>query len=262
MGREVKRVALDFDWPMNIIWKGYINPYHSTECKLCDGSGLNKETKKLNDDWYTHLRTDGLEGWSRHLEQEDVNALLEAGRLWDLTRTPRNEEQKKIVEEKIANGGNCWLPEDNGYIPTAFEVNKWSRGGMGHDSINQWICTKARAKRLGFYGHCPHCNGKGYYYCEDKYEKLSEEWERIEPPEGDGYQIWETVSEGSPISPVFEKPEELAEYMSHTRWGADTGSSCETWLKFINGPGWAMSAVMDGKGNVKTGVEAVVEMEG
>lgn len=27
--------------------------------------------------------------------------------------------------------------------------------------------------------------------------------ERQEPPKGDGWQVWETVSEGSPISPVF-----------------------------------------------------------
>ena len=32
MGRELKRVPLDFDWPQNKVWHGYLNPYHSTKC--------------------------------------------------------------------------------------------------------------------------------------------------------------------------------------------------------------------------------------
>lgn len=34
------------------------------------------------------------------------------------------------------------------------------------------------------------------------------------PPEGDGWQVWETVSEGSPISPVFGTDEECARWVS------------------------------------------------
>lgn len=34
----------------------------------------------------------------------------------------------------------------------------------------------------------------------------------MEPPTGDGYQLWETTSEGSPISPIFTTIEELAEW--------------------------------------------------
>ena len=45
--RTVKRVPLDFDWPLDTIWKGYLNPYSPTECLQCKGSGLNPETKKL-----------------------------------------------------------------------------------------------------------------------------------------------------------------------------------------------------------------------
>lgn len=26
MGRELKRVPLDFDWPLNERWKGYVSP--------------------------------------------------------------------------------------------------------------------------------------------------------------------------------------------------------------------------------------------
>ena len=27
MGREIKRVPLDFDWPLDKPWKGFVNPY-------------------------------------------------------------------------------------------------------------------------------------------------------------------------------------------------------------------------------------------
>lgn len=40
------------------------------------------------------------------------------------------------------------------------------------------------------------------------------ECEKQEPPEGDGWQVWETVSEGSPISPVFSSDEECARWVS------------------------------------------------
>lgn len=32
MGRELKRVPLDFDWPIGKVWEGYANP----ACKTCE----------------------------------------------------------------------------------------------------------------------------------------------------------------------------------------------------------------------------------
>ncbi len=73
------------------------------------------------------------------------------------------------------------------------------------------------------------------------------------------FQMYETVSEGTPISPVFDTPEKLA------RWLADTGASSfagrtalyDQWLHMIN-VGWSISAVSDG-GELKSGVEAMGE---
>ena len=38
MGRELRRVPLDFDWPMNQRWSGFVNP-HYAKCQRCDGRG-------------------------------------------------------------------------------------------------------------------------------------------------------------------------------------------------------------------------------
>lgn len=69
--------------------------------------------------------------------------------------------------------------------------------------------------------------------------------------------MYETTSEGTPISPAFETPEELA------RWLADNGASAfgqmtatyEQWLAMAK-VGWAPSAVV-GNGQLLSGVAAV-----
>lgn len=256
MGREVKRVALNFEWPLNVVWKGYLNPYDAIKCEICGGSGLNAKTKELKDSWYTDYSIPGNVGWGKNIDQEDVQALIDADRLWDFTRVPLNDEHKEIIKENVAKGENNWLPFNNGYVPTAKEVNKWNKKGMGHCSLNQWTCVKAKAKRLGFYGDCMFCEGKGYYWCDDKYEKLSNDWECIEPPKGEGYQMWETTSEGSPTSPVCKTPEELAKWLFENKastFGPET-TSYETWLSMIK-IGIAPSMVQDEKG-LRSGVEA------
>jgi len=235
MGRELKRVPLNFDYPLRQVWKGYINPYRSMECKSCKGSGQNPETKRLSDDWYTHLRTDGKEGWMYQLEQEDVQALLDAGRLMDFTRVPVNDEQREIVKKKIEDGGNSWLPFNNGYIPTAEEINTWARKTMGHDSINHWVCAEARAKRLGIHGECQCCGGTGVLWQSDEIKKLHDDWKEFEPPVGEGYQLWETTSEGSPSSPVFETLEELCEWCEENATTfASYKATKEEWFNMLN----------------------------
>lgn len=68
----------------------------------------------------------------------------------------------------------------------------------------------------------------------------------VDPPAGDGWQLWETVSEGSPISPVFPTPEGLIDFMSQPPldpypWAR--GYSRKAAEAFVRGSGWAPSAV-------------------
>lgn len=291
MGRELKRVPLDFAWPMDKPWSGFLNPHYakSHNCIPCAGSGSSPGALLLKAQWYgnapfspedrgstpflpTHPAVRAVaernvahapeyygsgeaaiqrearrladhfnRSWSHHLNADDVAALLEGGRLMDLTYEWTKENGRQ--------------PKEPAHVPTPEEVNVWSLSGFGHDSINQWIVVGAECKRLGIDSECPHCNGNGTVWDSPEDEQAAEAWTRSEPPTGDGYQIWETVSEGSPISPVFATPEELARHMAGKKGGGDKGSSYETWLKFINGPGWAPSMVMD-SGGVRTGADA------
>ena len=40
MGREIKRLPLDFKAEIGKVWPGFLNPLHvATKCKVCDGDG-------------------------------------------------------------------------------------------------------------------------------------------------------------------------------------------------------------------------------
>ena len=236
--RTLKRVPLDFKWPLGRIWKGYINSHRGPrECPECHGAGLNNGTRQIAEDYYDHdgfgVRWSYVHGiapngdqatrppwkiigecrcWCHDITQDKVQALLGAGHLWDFTRVPLNEQQREDVRKKIAAGGNSWLPYNNGYVPTAAEVNAWSHTGFGHDCLAQKILVETRAKRLGVFGLCLHCKGEGRMKLPRKLKKKWQNWREHEPPTGPGYQLWDTCSEGCPISPVFKTPEKLADW--------------------------------------------------
>lgn len=287
MGREVKRVPLDFKWPLKKIWDGYLMPKDilPTNCEHCDGSGSSPEMRALRDKWYGYAKfrpedrgsvafteshpkirafaqrnvgnSPGYYGtgdsavnreatrlcrlfneqWSHHLNQTDVDALIERGRLNDLTHRWEGK----------------WV--STGHHPTAQEVNDWSICGMGHDSINQWIVCGAEAERLGFDKECKHCDGEGHLFRDDAQKAAYNQWERTEPPSGEGWQMWENTSEGSPMSPVFKRGDELAGWLANTSassFGSDT-ATYEEWLSMIEGAGWAMDMVIS-DGQMMSGV--------
>jgi hypothetical protein len=72
------------------------------------------------------------------------------------------------------------------------------------------------------------------------------------------YMMYEDTSEGTPISPAFETPEELAKWLSDNsassfgRWTA----TYDQWLGLIKGPGWCPSMVSDGT-TIISGVEGL-----
>ena len=90
--------------------------------------------------------------------------------------------------------------------------------------------------------------------CPDK-ENYMPSWPEEEKTH---YMMYENTSEGTPISPAFGAPEELA------RWLADTGASAfgretasyEAWLRVCHG-GYAPSCVFISGQGIISGVEAL-----
>lgn len=202
MHRTLKRVPLNFQWPLDQVWKGYMNPYPGkVRCKYCEGTGLNPASKQVNDDYYDFEHTGRR--WKNNITQDEVQALVDRHRLMDFTH--------------VWTRGEGWKRRDDGYIPTAEEVNEASHRGHVHDSINCWILVQVRCERLGVWGTCKICKGKGRKFPPRVSRHKHNAWREYEPPTGPGYQLWETVSEGSPISPVFATPEELARWVSDNR---------------------------------------------
>lgn len=126
MGRELKRVPMDFDYPLNTKWEGYC---------------------------------------------------------------PTIETFQSLFGEKY---------------PFLFQYNHCGE-----------ICDKCQLNS----GEC----SKSADYCLWHYEKNKELWYK-EVPAGEGYQLWETTSEGSPVSPVFSTLDELCEWCGDN---ATTFGSCK-----------------------------------
>lgn len=291
MGCEVRRVPLDFDWPLNKVWEGFLSPdrFDEDKCPDCE-SGYSPEAQNLYDLWYGKIPFDPTStgstpwrhdtpairaraerniadapdyygrgeaaiareaqrladhfnnGWLHHIDQDDVDALIEAGRLYDLTH--------------VVVPGEGWKPKDPPVHPTAAEVNEWSLSGFGHDGINASVVIRARCEREGIDDTCPTCKGHGSVEKYEGQRAEAEAWESTDPPKGEGWQLWETVSEGSPVSPVFATADELAGWMSDPgrgdRWVPPAAAA-----KFI-ADGWAPSFV----GSPATGLVSGVEWVG
>lgn len=262
MGRELKRVPLDYPFEIGKKWFGYISPFGKITCPQCRGRGENKQTEALTEEWYGLNLINRNDRWAVNLTQEYVNQLVKHNRLMDFThrfKSGKGWRQKKYlsdyfwcskcVTKEIARHGktkkcpNCGnrmirLKGDNVLLqaPEAKKVNEWARTGMGHDSINAWICVKHRAKKEGVYGLCPQCNGDGGIYPSDILKEKDKSMKRVDPPKGQGYQLWETTSEGSPITPVFETLEDLCEYCEVEKipvFGRDTASK-KKWMSMLD----------------------------
>jgi hypothetical protein len=361
MGREIKRVAADFEWPIDKVWKGYKNPWYefSYTCPSCDGSGYGVVAKIFHDEWYgyeefdpvaygsklitpetpalkqfveyqvdrsireaatgtafkmvdrrvTYTGTDCFytdngkltreqailreshrlmdlwnNCWSHHLIQADVDALLKKDRLQEFTHRPLpgipleqyvrthayylwvnsgrpcSDGVEFWLESEKLHGNGYRLPYPNGRIPTVEEVNASAILSSFGVTGESYTCIEARCEREGYSVLCPECLGKGSCWHPTDAEQKAEQWKPEEPPAGEAYQIWETVSEGSPISPAFTNPKILAEYMANSPpWGAAEPMSAEQWLKWIVGPGWAPSAVIT-NGVYQDGVAAICEI--
>jgi len=201
--RTLKRVPMDFAWPMNKVWEGYLNPYYR-KCPDCE-NGQTAAGSALE-----HL----------------VHLILIAG----------DDSVRGTVHPWLIEAGVSSLSSDMSELSVGLAGRSPSPFG-GHDACDRWSATKAIVKAAGLdpekWGICKTCGGdaidpavKGEYKA----------WTEQEPPTGDGFQLWETCSEGSPVSPVFATADALAEWCSKkaTTFASLTATK-DQWLKmFVN----------------------------
>ena len=150
--------------------------------------------------------------WSDKLGQAEVDYLVSKGRLgvW------RNGQ---------------WHQDPR----SAAEVNAQQRepGMHMHDAINRSFLIEFRCERLGIPLHCSTCDGHGDIGTDEERDAY-ENWVGGDPPEGEGYQLWETTTEGSPQSPVFATFDELCEYAAEqcSTFGNERASA-EGWRRML-----------------------------
>jgi hypothetical protein len=216
--RTVKRVPLDFDWPIDKVWIGY-EPFAATTCVECDGIGHSALAAALAGAFYVDKTgPDGAgRGWHDQLDQADVDQLVANGRLLQFTH-------------RYDQATNQWQP--TGQRPTAAQVNTVQRSTLlVHDATNQRLLVEGRCVRLGVDPACPSCMGSGNLAAG---QEPASSWQPVEPPTGEGWQLWETVSEGSPQTPVFATSQALAAWCAeHASVFAGEGWSYQLWLRYI-----------------------------
>lgn len=242
MGREIRRVPLDFDWPLKTVWRGFLNP-HGGPCpaeargECFDGHSPGRQylcaiVQLLAIAGENGLGSRGVSIWPHPYIQS-------------LPGTPRLNGQAVGPTRDLAE-----LTERlAGRAPSLF----------GHDAVDRWRIESAIIKAAGLdpetWGICSVCEG----HADDPAQRAAAEaWKETPPPIGDAWQLWETTSEGSPISPPMPTPEALARWLvdnSASSFGYQT-ESYETWLAFITGTGCAPSMVITERGHAVSGVNA------
>jgi|ERR1051326_3799192 hypothetical protein len=234
MGREIKRVPVDFDWPINKIWSGYLWPdsLQSAPCPAGDAC--------LNG----HTAAGAWVGEIAHL------ALMLDD---DLGSQQRGHRMHPYFDSVPRPYGSSSMRSDVRPSPdiAEFGAGLAGRSGsfMGHDAIDRWRATDALIRAAGLdpktWGICPECQGHGSVEAYPGQRADAEAWQSTEPPAGEGWQLWETVSEGSPISPVFPDAEGLAQWLTtpDACWGAMSRPMMIEQARGFVRTGWAPSVV-------------------
>lgn len=208
MGRTLKRVPLDFDWKLNETWQGYINPYYKP-CQHCDGDG------------YTPARR-----WLEAIVQLILLAGEEVAKeggvvthpyLWALMNAPRTLPTPDMAELSTGLSGRA---------PDRF---------IGHDALDRYSAARKIIEAAGLdpetWGICSSCEGGGV---DPEVQAAYEAWTPSEPPTGEGYQLWETTSEGSPQSPVFATLDELCAWCAeHATTFGNFHAGAEQWKQML-----------------------------
>lgn len=223
MGRELRRVPLDFSWPLDKVWEGYLNP-HYVECAACDGTGNTKSYRTF---------------------ESIIRLLLIAG---DDSRTTAEEARKRGRSWPHPYLTNTGMSHMDDVGTTLHELTTKLAGRepspFGHDCCDAHSACRKVVKAVGLrksWGICPVCKGNGI---DPAHKVAYGRWRRKHPPKGPGYQLWETTTEGSPQSPVFGTLDELATWCetNATTFASERATAAE-WKQMLSPDGMVVHKV-------------------
>lgn len=224
MGRTLKRVPLDFMWPLNKRWEGYVNPHY----------------KKCPEDGRTCFN--GQNAAAHYLEHLTSMLCLIAdcaakGETHPYLRTlpyksehPEWEIQPKEVRQQFVDLVAKLAGKKKGDL--------FGLGNAGAEVFFKVLAVagiknpkKGRKKPAYEWTHCGVCKGE---HLDPAVKKDYDAWKEYDPPKGEGFQLWETTSEGSPISPVFKTLDELCSWAAeHGTTFADNKATAAQWKKML-----------------------------
>jgi hypothetical protein len=227
MGRIARRVPLDFEWPLNQTWEGYLTPerLHEDDCPDC-ANGATDAYEWLQSIAYC------ITGLADDAADEARGAAMHP------YLTPLRE-----VSYNHAKGrpGSQFAEFADGICSDA-------QGFMGRNVYRMHRALIAAAGLPEDWGMCPTCKGHGSVERYEGQRAEAEAWEPTEPPTGEGWQMWETTSEGSPVSPIFGTAEALADWLAESGaslFGSHTADAAH-WLSIIKGDDFAHIEIAPG----------------
>lgn len=255
MGRDIRRVPLDFDAPLNKTWAGFLRPDEikvplCPDCSYGPGQGTHGQSPALRamyDTFWPHnfgySREDAKAlAWRDKLGQGDIDFLVE-----------QEFFRRRVEREPTEDNPRTWSLEY--FAPTVEEVNAYSGDDNKRDMFHPLdlgsgaaqMLARYRCERLGLPTECATCEGHGHLATPEQLA-VYDAWVPAEVPTGEGWQMWENVSEGSPVTGVFETKEGLARHLYQTGQGLMSHfGSYEQALGFVEA-GWAPTGIDVGNG--------------
>lgn len=283
MGREVKRVPLDFVWPMHKTYDGFLLPKELEALPCHCARGLAPESDVFFNQWYGYAYFDPIAYGSTLITAETPGIYdhikTKIGRNLSFYKEfAATDNEDYAIQHEIARMCQIWNSQWHYHLTQADVDDLFNNDDMqrythrfidgeykrvimtspdaaviNFNSIEDAFCKidvsrciEHRAKREGVPSYCATCNGENALWRDVDHKAAHDAWTPIGPPVGDGYQLWENTSEGSPISPVKEAPEELATWLVEneaSRFG-DKTATFEEWMSVINA-GWVPSMIIE-----------------
>lgn len=191
MSREIRRVPMDLNAPIGETWQGYVMPDHLRlpKCPACQGRGSTPAA-----DWLSRIMELLMTAAEESLRNRPQGL---HPYLAQMCNRPSRDPSPDMVELTTGLSGR-------------------PMGPFGHDSSDGWIAARKVVEAAGLdpeeWGFCPGCHGAGHVATPEQ-RAARDAWKSYEPPTGPGWQYWETVTEGSPQSPVFASADELVTFL-------------------------------------------------